>query len=315
MAGTVTRPPDAKRSAMHEQALQSFLDKVQQDRTVLAAILFGSMAYDDVWEKSDVDVMLVTDEEKAANKGYYFVEHGVNIHAVVQRRSQFKKAMEADLGGGFGQSTLMRSTLLFCRDDSIREYYDNVHRLGSLDRSYRLLRAGTFVLPILAKAEKWLYVKGDVDYSFLWLMFTVNGLATIEVLLHGEVPGREVTAQALRHNPAFFRAIYADFIHQPKGRDNVDAALRLINAYLDEHVHAIFQPILDFLLEAGGSRSNTEINEHFKVHAQADDLSFAYEWLADKGIIRKVSAPLRLTMKSRVYLDEAAYYYDGGDKG
>ena len=44
---------------------------------------------------------------------------------------------------------------------------------------------------------------------------------------------------------------------------------------------------------------------------QTDSLAFAYEWLADKGILAKVSAPLRLTEKSRVTVDEAAYYYDG----
>ncbi len=44
---------------------------------------------------------------------------------------------------------------------------------------------------------------------------------------------------------------------------------------------------------------------------QTDSLALAYEWLADKNILAKVSAPLRLTEKSRVTVDEAAYYYDG----
>ena len=38
------------------------------------------------------------------------------------------------------------------------------------------------------------------------------------------------------------------------------------------------------------------------------------EWLADKGVIQKVSAPARLHEKSRVVVDEAAYYYDGDRK-
>ena len=47
------------------------------------------------------------------------------------------------------------------------------------------------------------------------------------------------------------------------------------------------------------------------LQAQTEALSPAYEWLADKGIVEKVSSPLRLTEKSRVTVDEAAYYYDG----
>jgi hypothetical protein len=59
-------------------------------------------------------------------------------------------------------------------------------------------------------------------------------------------------------------------------------------------------------------RTTTELDEYFKKKAQIDSLDFAYEWLADKGIIQKVSSPLRLTIKSRVEVEEAAYYYDGG---
>ena len=34
--------------------------------------------------------------------------------------------------------------------------------------------------------------------------------------------------------------------------------------------------------------------------------------MADKGIIQKVPSPVRLTVKSQITVDEAAYYYDGG---
>jgi uncharacterized protein len=308
MSPAVARSPEARRSQAHEEALQAFVAKAERDTTVVAVILYGSLAYDDVWEKSDIDIMVITDEEKAASKGYSLLEGDVNIHAEVRRRSEFKK-VEAELGGGWMQSILIRSTLLFSRDESIRAYYDNVQHLGRRDRDLQLLRAAAGVLPPLAKAEKWLAVKGDVEYSFLWTMFTITGLANIEVLLHNEVPGREVMAQALRHNPGFFRAIYSDFVQQPKDTARVQAVLDLINGYLDQHLRALFRPILDYLTEAGGTRTASELNEHFAQQAQLFP-SAAYEWLADKGIIRHVPSPLQLTVKSKVKVNEAAYEYD-----
>ena len=102
----ITRTPVARRSQPHEEALHSFVEKVRRDDVVVAVILYGSLAYDDVWEKSDIDILIITDEEKAANKGYYLLEGDINIHAEVRRRSEFKKAVEADLGGGWMQSIL-----------------------------------------------------------------------------------------------------------------------------------------------------------------------------------------------------------------
>jgi uncharacterized protein len=309
MSPAVAQSPTARRSIAHEEALQAFVEKVQRDSTVVAVILFGSLAYDDVWEKSDIDIMVITDEEKAASKGYSLLEGDINIHAEVRRRSEFKK-VEAELGGGFMQSILIRSTLLFSRDDSIRAFYENVQHIGRRDRDLQLLRAAASVLPSLTKAEKWLAVKGDVEYSFLWIMNTINGLATIEVLLHDEVPGREVMAQALRRNQSFFRAVYSDFIQQPKDAARVQAVLDLINGYLDRHLYTVFRPILDYLHEAGGVRTASELNEHFAQQAQIKFLSPAYEWLADKGVIRHVPSPLQLTVKSKVKVNEAAYEYD-----
>ena len=42
--------------ALYNQALDSFLAKVKQDRYIIAAILFGSLSHDTVWRKSDIDI-------------------------------------------------------------------------------------------------------------------------------------------------------------------------------------------------------------------------------------------------------------------
>jgi uncharacterized protein len=310
MSPAVGAAPTARRSKVHEEALQAFVAKAERDTTVVAVILFGSLAYDDVWEKSDIDIMVVTDEVNAASKGYNLLEEGVNIHAEVRRRSEFKKAVEADLGGGWMQSILMRSTLLFSRDESIRAYYDNVQHLGRRDRDLQLLRAANGLLGALTKAEKWLTIKGDVEYSFLWIMYTIYDLAKIEVLLHDEVPGREVMEQALLHNPALFGVIYSGFVQQPKDAIRVQGVLDRINGYLDAHIDVIFRPVLDYLNEAGGVRTAGELNEHFAQQARIDNVSAACEWLAAKGVIRQVPSPLQLTVKSKVKVNEAAYEYD-----
>lgn len=297
----------------YAEALDAFVGKVRQDRNILAAILGGSLAYDQVWEKSDIDLLLIGTEEVKAVKDFYLVEDGINIHALLYPRAKFKQALEGTLQSSFFHAFFSKSTLLFSTDETLRDYYQDVHRIGYRDRAWQLLRAGTAVLPSLAKAEKWLYVKRDVAYSFLYVLYTVTHLATVEVVKRGEVAGREVIQQALKHSPDLFRALYTDLIHQTKDEAALRDALERINGYLDEHRALLFQPILDYLTEAGGARSTTEMDAYFQKKVQTESLAFAYEWLADKGVIEKVSTPLRLTEKSRVTVDEAAYYYDGGE--
>jgi uncharacterized protein len=296
--------------ARFQEALEQFTAKVKQDSYIIAAILGGSMSYDQVWEKSDLDILLVGRSEKVPERGYYLIENGVNIHAILLSRSKFKQQIERALQSSFFHSYFSKSTLLFSTDETITEYYQNVQHLGARDRQLQLLRAGCDVLPALAKAEKWLYVKNDSAYSFVWLMYVVRDLATIEVLAAGEVTTREVIQQALKHNPAFFQAIYLDMIARPVDGAAVEQALRQVNRYLDERITLLFQPIFDYLSAADGPRSAGDIDSYFRKQIQAETLGAAYEWLADKGVLRKISHPLRLTEKSRVTVEEAMYYYD-----
>ena len=296
--------------ARFQQALDTFTAKVKQDSYIIAAILGGSLSHDQVWEKSDIDILLVGRSEKVPERFYYLIEDGINIHAWLLSRSKFKQQIERALQSSFFHSYFSKSTLLFSTDETISEYYQNVQRLGARDRELQLLNAGSGVLPILAKAEKWLYVKNDPAYSFLWLMYMVAELATIEVIAAGEVASREVIHQALKHNPAFFQAVYFDIIAQPVDYAAVERALRLVNDYLRERISLLFQPLLDYLSAADGPRSASEIDSYFRKQLQNETIGAVYEWLADQSVIQKVSHPLRLTEKSRVTVDEAAYYYD-----
>ena len=295
----------------YHDALDSLITQVKKDRNIIAAILCGSMSYDQVWDKSDIDLLLVQREGKGDPRGYTLTENDVNIHAEVVPRSQLRRWQEAALQGSFGHSFFSRSTLLFCSDESIKIWYQNanLHNIGARDQALLLLIVTTGLLPTLKYAEKQFYVNRDLNYSFLSILRTVESLARIEVILNDEVPSREVIQPALEYNPDFFRATYSDLINREKNEAVIQNALDTIHAYLDEKLF-IFQPILDFLAEADGPRSTTELNSYFQKKIGENRLDAAYEWLARKGIIQQVSTPVKLTLKSQVEMEEAAYYYD-----
>ena len=46
------------------EALDHLVAQVKQDRSILAAILCGSLSHDTVWVKSDIDLVLVTIDER-----------------------------------------------------------------------------------------------------------------------------------------------------------------------------------------------------------------------------------------------------------
>lgn len=292
----------------YRRALDSVVEQLKRDPYVLAAILVGSLSYDSVWERSDIDLFLVTDEAKIKNESLTLVEDDIIIHAYPKTRSSFRKLVQSATRSGFVDSILSLGTVLFSRDETIPLLLADHGALGARDKAAQVLQRATGVLPLLTKAQKYYHAKQDLHYSFLWIMSLLPGLAGVETLRHGEVTTREVIQQAERHNPALFKALYHDLIDGPKSKESIGAALDLIHNYLIQNLDEIFGPLLDYLAEQPGARSATEINHYFAGHYNIEGADMTCEWLADEGFIDRVAVPTRVTERSRADVQEAAYY-------
>lgn len=313
--------PDEDVRRRFDAALAAFLHRARQDPYILAVILCGSFSHDVVWEKSDLDLVLVVKEDTVgpyrslADRGFSLTEEGLNIHLGLIGRSEFRKMLDGSVRSTFTHSFLAKGRIVYTRDETLRELYEaNLNRLGARDRETQLLAAATQALYPLSKAEKWYHAKGDLDYAALWLLYCANELARVEICLAGEVAGREVLQPALRLNPAFFKAVYTDLLNAKKTPKLIESALGKVNEYLEKRIGALFGPILEYLRAEASVRSATEIDSHFQNHLGVPGATMACEWLADKDVIAKVSSPVRLTPKSRTEFQELAFYYDGEDR-
>ncbi|MDF2725521.1 MAG: hypothetical protein K0Q59_5198, partial [Paenibacillus sp.] len=215
------------------------------------------------------------------------------------------------------QSMLVRSTLLFTKDPSIEEYFAQIRYVGERDRQLHLMRLGCHILGMLAKAEKWLYVKGDPTYSAFWMIRMADLLAQIEVVLHGDVPMRESLQQAMKLNPDFFQDVYTNMVCGAVDESRVRDVLKRIQQYLTEKTEAMFQPILTFLKDEADVRTVTDLVERLGsvIHLDTGSMTSACDWLADQGLLAKLEAETKATPKSRVQLFEPAYLYDQMDDG
>lgn len=291
-------------------AIDALATELRHDTSILAAVLGGSLAHDTVWEKSDVDLVLITiDEAKVSADSVSLNADGVNVHAMLITRAAFRRLVQGSVQNSFMHSFLAKGRLLYTHDDTIAQLCETLHTLGGRDRELQLLRAASSALGPLYKAHKWLITRGDLDYTALWLLYTATPIAQLEVIGAGRIAGREVIPEALGLNPALFRTIYTDLLHQPVTRLRVEAALAAIDSYLAERAATLFAPVIAYLRDAREARAISEIEHHFSRNLGVGDVTSACEYLADQKIVGKVSLPIRLTKRSTVAVQEMAFVY------
>ena len=292
-----------------EAALGRLVAQIKADRSVLAAILCGSLSHDTVWAKSDIDLVLVTiDDRKVQQSDVSLYADGVNVHAFLMPRAQFRKTVESSLHNSFAHSLLAKGRLLYTHDETIAELHGTLAAIGERDARLQMLNAATQALGPIYKAHKWLLTRGDLDYTALWILYAATPLSQIEVIGAGRLVDREVIPQAMTLNPAFFRTIYTDLLNAPKTRPAVERALDAVDRYMADRTPAVFAAIFEYLREAGEPRSCSEIESHFQRNLGVACVTTAFEYLADQGLIGKASTPVHLTKKSHVELQELAFY-------
>jgi hypothetical protein len=296
-----------------EAALDRLIEQLKRDRSILAAILCGSLSHDRVWEKSDIDLILVTIDDKLFKNECSAISlyaDDLNVHSFLIPRTQFRQTVEGSVHNSFMHSLLAKGKLLYTHDDSLEALCRRLADIGERDTRLQMLAAATSALPEIYKARKWLVTRGDLDYAALWILYAATPLAKIEVMSRGLLADREVIPQALQLNPRFFQVVYTEMLNSKKTRKNVEAALDAIDSYLSGRMD-LFDPILEHLREVGEARSCSDIEHHFERSFGIEGITTACEFLADRGVIGKASIAAKVTKRSNVEVQELAFVYFG----
>ena len=236
---------------------------------------------------------------------------GINVHAILIPRADFRKTAEGATRNSFMHSLLAKGRLLYTHDESITALCERLHVLGKRDTQLQLLSAATHALPAVYKAHKWLITRGDLDYTALWILYAAQSLARLEVIGARQLADREVIPQAMKLNPPLFQTIYADLLNAKKTRKNVQAALDAVDSFMAQRASALFRLVFDHLREVAEARSCTEIEDHFKRNFGLCGVAMACEYLANRDLIGKVSTPVHLTKRSNIQVQEQAFVYLG----
>lgn len=154
---------------MYKEALQAFIERTRNDDQIIAAILLGSLSYDQVWEKSDIDMKLIVHDQKLIKRGMCFVENGIPINASIQaaleRIVQFIVERELEL---------YRPIIDYLKQEQdVRSISEMAEKLGSVVR----LDTGT-----LKMACSWLVNRGYI------LLFPTEAKATPKSRVYLEEP-------------------------------------------------------------------------------------------------------------------------------
>lgn len=311
---------EADKVARFQAALDQLVDRVRDDRYVLAVVLVGSLTPETIWARESLHVWIVEadgvtrrlrsdGEDERIHR--ILVENGIDIHAEVIPRSRFKKMVEGASRTAFSCNFFALREIVYSNDPSIEGWFAQANSVATKDRERELLTFTTWTIHASWHARKRLDVKDDVALAQQDVLGAAHSVAHTEVIRQGEVWEREAIYKAIDGDPELFKIIYLDVLAKPKDRKVLSKALDAIDAYLDAHYEAHLKPLLAYLRKEGRVVPLSEISDHFAYsQIYPGHIESACVWLERKGRLEKLSAPFKLTKRSQEAVEEPAYLWN-----
>lgn len=287
-------------------AVDSFVDKIKDDPNVIAVIVCGSVAYDVVWEKSDIDMTIIIRDQKLKNEGYCVVEDGITLNVYLVPRSEFKRAIDGGIGGSWSQSYLSNGKMVYTTDESLIESFEDMKHIGSDDMALSLFHMAGMLIGDYHKIQKWLTVRRDPLYAQYFLLKAAEPIAAMELCLNGQPFSRKAIQKVMEINPDVLAPFYKEPMSHLLSEDEIKKGLDSIDAYLEKHLDIIKKPVMDFMYD-GEIKTMTLLSKHFRMECHF--LIEVFEYLKEKGVIEKVSQIIRITPKGKKAVEEIGYLY------
>ena len=310
----------AEKTAHFRSSLDLFVERLAEDRNILAAVLVGSINDEVIWRKESIGLWIIEADgvsKRLKSDGNderifrTFVEGDINIHAEIIPRSRFKLMVEGSSRTAFSCNFFARRELIYCDDPSIAKWFETADTVATKDQDKELLIATTWIIESARYARKRIERKDDLELGYEAILWAVHSIAAAEVIEAGEVYEHAAIYKAIELKPGLFQQIYLDLLGKKRNKKSLLAVLDVIDEYIDQHADRNLKPLFDYLKKQTGTTPLSHISEHF-AHSQLYPwhLESACEWLERNGVLEKLALPFKITKKSRVEVEEPAYFYE-----
>lgn len=289
-----------------ENAINNFVNKVKSDPNILSVVLYGSLANDTVWEKSDMDVYVQVRDMKICMQSFCLEEEGLIINVNMQTEFDFKRMIERSIGGDWTFSMFSKARVVYAKDESFKKFMEDFQEMGEDDRALAFFRQSTWLIGTMEKIEKWLTVKDDPLYAQLWVLKAAEIYANMRLILDKKPPSREALLKVMAYDPAAITPIYEKPMQGKMSKEEVNNALEFYKNFLIDNLDLLKRPVVENM-NGGESLTITTLTKRFGMWSH--DIYHIFDFLEEMGVVARVTEIVKITPKSRCEHEEVAFIY------
>lgn len=290
----------------YQNAYEIALNKFKKNKYVIAVVVYGSMISGDIWEKSDIDFMVITREPGKTDKIYSKVLD-VPVHINYISKSIFVDSYNNTLKGGTFHKAFFMGKLVYCIDEEIKEIHNSTRFYSDRDISIRNIEIFCNLINSVHYAKKFMDT-GKYETSFQWCVEVLKNYARVMMNSKGHITDKDILSFAVNMNSKV-ENIFVTLNDDKPLLGRLNYIIEATEKFIMSNIESISKPLIAFMEQSESPCSASDIQNSSEFKQVDVDINVLLELLSSVGYIKEKNR--RYLAKGEEYLiDEIVYYKD-----
>ena len=267
----------------YQEACDIALNKFKKNSQVIAIVVYGSIISGDIWEKSDIDFLVITKEESKTDTIHSKI-HDVLMHINYISRDIFIDSYNNILKGGTFHKAFYMGKLV-TTDKDIEEVYNAIRFYSDRDKSIRNIEILCNLLKSVHYAKKYI-TTGKHETAFQWCVEVLKNYARIIMNSNGHITDNDILSYAVHMNSNVEKI----FVVLNDDKPLIGRLHNLIEAtdkFISQNIELISQPIIQYLKQIKIPLSSAELKNSDEFRLIDTDFNILMSTLSSMKIIKE----------------------------
>ncbi len=266
----------------YQKAYEKALNNFKNASEVLAVIVYGSIVTGDIWDESDIDLLVIT-SEKGKMETLYSKSQNIYMHIKYISKDIFLDNFNNTLMGGTFHKAFSSGKLSYCIDKEIETVFHSSRFYTDADRKIRNIDILSEILNLMHYAKKFYNTKRyETAYELTVLVF--KNYARIKMSMQGYITDKDIISIAINISEEVENT-FKILVGEGEISERIYRILTIVEVFVEKNIKEITIPIYNIIKESNMPLSVMNIQSRQEFKCINKDLSLVVHEMAKNDII------------------------------
>lgn len=225
----------------YQKAFSSIKEDLEKNKHVLAVLAYGSMVSGDLWEGSNIDLLVVIDNLINDIKDINLTLNEVPIHLKLISKNNLMNNSNKKI-----DEILITSRLIICNDLSIRKIHDELRYVPDIEKEKMNLVYLGETLKAINVLNKYLYNNRRYT-AFELSLKAMESFAKLYINNNGYLVSKDSINMAISLNDSFKEIVDKIFFEQVNKEEAIKEMITYIKNYLNVNLKQSSRILIDYI--------------------------------------------------------------------